>query len=113
MPCRGFTFPRGAQCPTVESVPGHRTDLTLGRLREEPSADLTLRNLMQALTLTYELRAHYRVFEYEAGQEGAEDCAALFASLSEREGRQVQALMQGLRERLAESGAEDDGRAAG
>jgi hypothetical protein len=93
----------------VESVPGHRTDLTLSRLREEQTADLSLRNLMQALTLTYELRARYRVFEYEAAQEGAEACAALFAALSEAEGEQVRTLLHGLRERLAEAGDQQGG----
>jgi rubrerythrin len=81
-------------------VPGHRHDFNLSRLREEPSADLTLRNLMEALSLTYDLRARYRVFEYEAAQEGATDCAELFAALSETEGEQAQALLHGLRERL-------------
>jgi rubrerythrin len=85
----------------VGHVTGDRHHLTLSGLREEPSADLTIRNLMQALTLTYELRARYRVFEFEAAQEGAGECAALFAALSEAEGEQVKALMQGLRERLA------------
>jgi hypothetical protein len=88
--------------PHSGSVPGDRAPLTLSRLREEHSADLTLRNLMQALTLTYELRARYRVFEYEAAQEGAAGYAELFASLSATEGEQVAALMHGLRERLAE-----------
>jgi ABC-type uncharacterized transport system auxiliary subunit len=86
--------------PDSGSVPGHRPDLTLSRLREEHSADLTIRNLMQALTLTYELRARYRVFEFEAAQEGAEASAELFSRLSDREGEQVRALMHGLRERL-------------
>ena len=81
-------------------VPGHRTDLTLSRLREEHSADLTIRNLMEALRLTYDLRARYRVFEFEAAQDGAEACAALFAALSETEGEQVRVLLHGLRERL-------------
>ena len=85
----------------IESVTGDRPTLTLSRLRDEPSADLTLRNLMDALTLVYELRARYRVFEFEAAQEGAESCAELFAALSEVEGTQIRALMQGLRERLA------------
>ena len=83
---------------------GHRNVLTLSRLRQEQSADLTLRNLMDALSLTYELRARYRVFEFEAAQEGAPECAALFAALSEAEGEQVKALLQGLRERLADGG---------
>jgi hypothetical protein len=81
-------------------VPGHRTDLTLSRLREEHTADLTIRNLMEALRLTYDLRARYRVFEFEAAQDGSEDCAALFAALSETEGDQVRVLLHGLRERL-------------
>ena len=85
----------------MAGVPGHHTDLTLSRLREEHSADLAMRNLMQALTLTYELRARYRVFEFEAAQEGATACAELFATLSHTEGQQVKALLQGLRERLA------------
>ena len=82
-------------------VPAHRDALTLNRLRQEPSADLTLRNVMEALALTYELRARYRVFEFEAAQDGAEDGAALFARLFEAEGEQVTALLQALRERLA------------
>ncbi|HWT25742.1 MAG TPA: hypothetical protein VN213_19710 [Solirubrobacteraceae bacterium] len=83
---------------------GNRTALTLNGLREEPSADVTLRNLMDALSLTYDLRARYRVFEYEAVQEGATDCAQLFAALSAAEGKQVEALLQGLRERLGAAG---------
>ena len=86
--------------PDIEGVTGDRHTLTLSRLREEPSADLTLRNLMDALTLVYELRARYRVFEFEAAQEGTEACAELFAALSEAEGKQIKALMHGLRERL-------------
>ncbi len=82
--------------------------LTLSRLREERSADLTLRNLMDALNLTYELRARYRVFAYEASQEGAEDCASLFAALCSVEGDQATALMRGLRERLAATDHDDE-----
>jgi hypothetical protein len=44
--------------------------LTLSALRNERTADLTTRNVMEALRLTYELRARYRVFEFEAEQEG-------------------------------------------
>jgi predicted component of type VI protein secretion system len=88
-------------CSTLSVVPGRGNALTLNRLREERSADLAVRNLMDALLLVYELRARYRVFAFEATQEGAEDCAKLFAALSEVEGEQVKALMQGLRERLA------------
>jgi hypothetical protein len=96
-----FTFRGGPSCPTVGRVPGHHDALTLSRLREEQTADLTLRNLMDALNLTYELRARYRVFEFEAAQEGAADCVALFAALCAAEGEQATALMRGLRARLA------------
>jgi hypothetical protein len=77
----GFTFPVAPGGSTLGCVPGHRTDLTLSRL-------------------TYDLRARYRVFEFEAAQDGSEDCAALFAALSETEGDQVRVLLHGLRERL-------------
>ena len=89
--------------PHSERVPGDRTTLSLNRLREEHSADLTLRNLMDALSHTYELRARYRVFEFEAAQEGAAGCAELFAALSAVEGEQATALMRALRARLADS----------
>jgi hypothetical protein len=72
----------------------------LTALRGERSADLTLRNLMEALRLSYELRAHYRVFEFEAKQEGHLDTARLFAELGESEGDQVASLLRGLRLRL-------------
>jgi hypothetical protein len=96
-----FTFSGGRPCSTVERVPDHRDALTLARLREEPSADLTLRNLMDALALTYELRARYRVFEFEAVQDGTGDSAELFATLFEAEGQQVTTLLRALRERLS------------
>jgi hypothetical protein len=83
----GVHLPARASVPDSGVVPGHR--------------DPTLRNLMDALSLTYELRARYRVFEFEAVQDGAEDSAVLFARLFEAEGEQVTALLQALRERLA------------
>jgi hypothetical protein len=97
----GVHLPARASVPDSGVVPGYRDALTLNRLRHEPSADPTLRNLMDALSLTYELRARYRVFEFEAVQDGAEDSAVLFARLFEAEGEQVTALLQALRERLA------------
>src|SRR3954467_14988974 len=97
----GVPLPQRAAVPDSGVVPGHRDAITLNRLRHEPSADLALRNLMEALSLTYELRARYRVFEFEALQDGAEDVAVLFARLFEAEGEQVTALLQALRERLA------------
>jgi hypothetical protein len=56
---------------------------------------------MDALTSTYELRARYRVFEFEAAQDGAGECADLFAALRENESEQIRSLMRALRDRLA------------
>ena len=51
---------------------------SLRQLREERGLDQTLQNLLRALTLNLELRARYRVFEFEATQDGHPDVAELF-----------------------------------
>ena len=43
---------------------------SLSELRDEQGVDQTLQNLLRALTLNLELRARYRVFEFEAAQDG-------------------------------------------
>ena len=47
-----------------------------------------------------ELRARYRVFEFEAAQEGHNDVAGLFAELRRLEQQQIAELLAGLRTRL-------------
>ena len=42
---------------------------SLRDLRDEHGPDQTLQNLLRALTLNLELRARYRVFEFEASQD--------------------------------------------
>src|SRR3954469_604590 len=73
---------------------------TIRELREERGLDQTLQNLLRALTLNLELRARYRVFEFEATQDGHPDAALLFRELRELEATQITALLSGLHERL-------------
>jgi hypothetical protein len=73
------------------------TDLRNGR-----ESDQTLENLLTALSLNLELRARYRVFEFEATQDGHLDVAQLFAELRRMEQQQIGELLAGLRTRLGE-----------
>src|SRR4051812_13873523 len=75
---------------------------TIRELREERGLDQTLQNLLRALTLNLELRARYRVFEFEAAQDGHPDVASLFRQLREAEADQITELMAGLHSRLAQ-----------
>jgi rubrerythrin len=74
---------------------------SLRELREERGLDQTLQNLMRALTLNLELRARYRVFEFEASQDGHPEVAELFRTLREAESEQIAVLMAGLQTRLS------------
>jgi rubrerythrin len=73
---------------------------SLRTLREDQGVDQTLQNLLRALTLNLELRARYRVFEFEATQDGHAATAELFRALREHESEHISALMSGLRARL-------------
>ena len=73
---------------------------SLSELRDERGIDQTLQNLLRALTLNLELRARYRVFEFEAAQDGHPATAQLFRGLWEAESEQIAVLMSGLHERL-------------
>jgi hypothetical protein len=72
----------------------------LSELRNEQGIDQTLQNLLRALTLNLELRARYRVFEFEATQDGFPATAQLFRELRAVESEQISALMSGLHARL-------------
>lgn len=78
------------------------TTANLRALRDEQGIDQTLQNLLRALTLNLELRARYRVFEFEAAQDGHVVTANLFRELREQESQQIAALMSGLKERLGD-----------
>jgi hypothetical protein len=75
---------------------------SLRNLRDEVGTDQTLQNLLRALTLNLELRARYRVFEFEASQDGHPETARLFRDLRMAERDQIAELMAGLRDRLGE-----------
>jgi len=66
-------------------------------------ADQTLQNLLRALTLNLELRARYRVFEFEANQDGHVEVAQLFHELRRMESEQIAELMSGLQARLGQA----------
>jgi rubrerythrin len=81
--------------PGGEAVRG-----SLNELRDEQGVDQTLQNLLRALTLNLELRARYRVFEFEATQDGFPRTAQLFHELRQIESEQIAALMSCLHDRL-------------
>jgi rubrerythrin len=76
--------------------------ISISDLRNGRESDQTLENLLTALSLNLELRSRYRVFEFEATQEGRDDIASLFADLRRAEHEQIAALLAGLRGRLGE-----------
>jgi hypothetical protein len=73
------------------------SDLRCGR-----ESDQSLENLLTALSLNLELRSRYRVFEFEATQDGHTDVASLFSELRRLEQQQIAELLAGLRNRLGE-----------
>jgi rubrerythrin len=75
---------------------------SLRELKDEQGADQTLQNLLRALTLNLELRARYRVFEFEASQDGYAETASLFRELRLADGERIAALMAGLYARLGQ-----------
>jgi rubrerythrin len=87
--------------PGWQSSEGKRSSLR--ELRDDSGADQTLQNLLRALTLNLELRARYRVFEFEATQDGLPEIARLFRELRQEEGHQITELMAGLHDRLGEA----------
>lgn len=72
----------------------------LSDLRRGQPADATLRNLLGVLSAKLELCASLPVYEWEAGSEGFEDCAAAFRNLAESERRSCGEVLERLREHL-------------
>jgi hypothetical protein len=71
-------------------------------LRRGQPADATLKNLLGVLSAKLELCASLPVYEWEAGTEGYEDCAAAFRDLAEAERRSTSAVIDRLREHLVQ-----------
>jgi hypothetical protein len=82
---------------------------SLRELRDLQGVDQTLQNLLRALTLNLELRARYRVFEFEAAQDGHPETAQLFRELRHAEGDQISELMAGLYARLGQDMSRSEG----
>ena len=72
----------------------------LSDLRRAQPADATLRNLLGVVSAKLELCASLPVFEWEAGSEGYDDCAAAFRSLAEAERQSCSDVLDRLREHL-------------
>ena len=79
-----------------------RLGASLRELRDDAGVDQTLQNLLRALTLTLELRSRYRVFEFEATQDGHPEIARLFRELRAAESGSMTTLLTGLRGRLGD-----------
>jgi rubrerythrin len=77
----------------------------LAGLREDAHADQTLQNLLRSMSLALELRSRYRVFEFEAAQDGHPETAQLFRELRLAEGEKIAELMAGLHTRLSQDTA--------
>jgi hypothetical protein len=71
-------------------------------LRRGQPADATLKNLLGVLNAKLELCASLPVYEWEAGSEGYEECAAAFRDLAEAERRSCGLVIDRLHEHLME-----------
>ena len=86
---------------------------SIASLRVDHDHDVTLQNLLHALTLNFELRARYRAFQFEASQDSVEEFVRVFERLWHRQGEEIHELLVALRRRLREldrAGEEDDRR---
>ena len=83
--------------------------ISISDLRNGRESDQTLENLLTALSLNLELRSRYRVFEFEAAQDGYPETARLFRSLRDAEGAQIAELMAGLHARLGQDTTKTEG----
>jgi hypothetical protein len=108
-----FTFPvRPSQAKLVHVISRTEpSDATrrLSDLRRAQPADATLRNLLGVVSAKLELCASLPVFEWEAGSEGYEECAAAFRKLAEAERRSCSDVLDRLREHLDQRAAAQGG----
>lgn len=76
--------------------------LRLSDLRRAHAADATLENLLNILSTKIQACSRLAVFEYEAGSEGHETCAATFRILADAERQSFNTLLACLRQHLKE-----------
>jgi hypothetical protein len=74
--------------------------ISISELRGAQPADATLQNLLGVLNAKLELCSRLPIYEYEAGNEGHEECAAAFRALAEVERRSFDELLDVLRRHL-------------
>jgi hypothetical protein len=86
------------------------TDATvrLSDLRRAKAADVSLENLLTAVTSKLQSCARLAVFEYEAGSEGHVDLAMAFHNLAVAERESFRVLLDHLRRHLNELSGEND-----
>ena len=91
------------------------TDATvrLSDLRRAKAADVSLENLLTAVTGKLQTCARLAVFEYEAGSEGHAELALAFHNLAVAERESVRVLLDHLRRHLNELSGETDTEAEG
>lgn len=80
------------------------TSHSLRELRDDGGLDQTLQNLLRALTLNLELRSRYRVFEFEATQDGHHDTARMFRYVRSVQDEQIDRLRAALQLHLGAAG---------
>jgi rubrerythrin len=75
---------------------------TVNELTGAVPADWTLQNLLRAVSARLEALEQYRVFEFQAVNDGYAECAAVFRKVAEDERRSLQTLIDCLRAHLAQ-----------
>jgi rubrerythrin len=90
---------------------------SLNQIQQEQAGRRTLRNIAAVLQAKLELLTQYGAYEYDAGEEGMEDCAHLFRQLAQSERADVDRLLAVLASgqsggRFGSAGAEIGGRSA-
>jgi rubrerythrin len=65
-------------------------------IQQDQAGRRTLRNLATVLQAKLDLLAQYGAFEYDAGEEGLDDCSRLFRELAEDERLEVSRLLSAL-----------------
>jgi hypothetical protein len=93
----------------ISRTNGSEATRRLTDLRRAQPTDATLRNLLGVLTVKLELCASLPVYEWEAGSEGHEDCAAAFRTLADAERRSCNEVLERLRTHLEDRAAVQSG----
>jgi len=83
--------------------------ISISDLRGAQPADATLQNLLGVLSSKLELCSRLPIYEYEASNEGHEQCAAAFRALADVERRSFDELLNALRRHLDETAAAREG----